>query len=289
MSLSGFHILIIGGNGNVGKRVAFALERLGARVKSVGRVAHAQEFQGSGIEYISKDFFDPDFCNNFDVPDYVLFLSWFMDPSRYWSDPENLRYADRTFELFKEFTAKGVRSFGFAGSCAEYMAADSDANSLGNAKRHLLDKVKRFSSEVRIQWFRIFFAYGPGEPKQKVIPSIIDGSIKKSSLKNPNGGCDFIHFVTIGEMFSYCIMKCQSGEFDIGSGQFYLLKSICEFKSSKIGIEPLSPNALAGTDQVVADLSWLEMVGVNLSSFQSACKSTLESYLLDDTDSSGYC
>jgi nucleoside-diphosphate-sugar epimerase len=80
-------------------------------------------------------------------------------------------------------------------------------------------------------WFRIFYAYGPGQRKESLIPNLIY-AFKKGTKPNISGALnanDFIHVEDIAHAFCKAVdKKIKSGIYNLGSGKPTRVIDICK-------------------------------------------------------------
>lgn len=92
---------------------------------------------------------------------------------------------------------------------------------------HLICK----KSKKDLIWFRIFYAYGPGQREESLIPTLIH-SFKnrvKPNINNPLNAHDFIHIEDIAEAFRIVVnKKIKSGIYNLGSGKSTKVIDICK-------------------------------------------------------------
>jgi dTDP-L-rhamnose 4-epimerase len=53
-------------------------------------------------------------------PEMLLHLAWTVEPGRFWTSPENVRWVEASLALLRAFVAAGGRRAVLAGTCAEY-------------------------------------------------------------------------------------------------------------------------------------------------------------------------
>ena len=153
-----------------------------------------------------------------------------------------------------------------SGSCHEYgkqsgICKESDIVNINSnfawAKYSLytyVDYVCR-NHDVELIWFRIFYAYGPGQRRESLIPMLCETLRKRGipTIKNPSNANDFVYIEDISEAFSAAVARhIPSGIYNLGSGSPTRVIDICEiienrmtgnkeisnFVRSKISYEP---------------------------------------------------
>lgn len=129
-----------------------------------------------------------------------------------------------------------------SGSCLEYgkingVCKESDEvniNSFFSWAKYSLYCYLRFickKLDKDLIWFRIFYAYGPGQRKESLIPSLIY-SLKngvKPNIDNALNANDFIHVRDIAQALRKAINKdIKSGIYNLGSGKSTRVIDICK-------------------------------------------------------------
>jgi len=130
-----------------------------------------------------------------------------------------------------------------SGSCLEYgktngACKESDEvniNSFFSWAKYSLYCYLKFickKSGIDLIWFRIFYAYGPGQRKESLIPSLIYSFKKrvKPNINNALNANDFIHVDDIARAFWKAVnKKIKPGIYNLGSGKSTRVVDICKF------------------------------------------------------------
>ncbi|MBI4423383.1 MAG: NAD(P)-dependent oxidoreductase [Elusimicrobia bacterium] len=169
------------------------------------------------------------------------------------------------------------------GSCAEYGRASGpcvesspceSTSFFAWAKRALFDYAsmlgRRRSAEVL--WFRIFYAYGPGQRRGALIPSLVDAFQRgrPPEVANPLNANDFIHVEDVAEAFASAIDRTpEAGIYNLGSGRATSVLDVCRIAEELVTgstrvCDALSPGAgqaepcrfWADTHKTRAELGW---------------------------------
>ncbi len=166
-------------------------------------------------------------------PDCLLHLAWNATPGTFWSAPDNLDWVAATLQLFAAFADAGGRRAVFAGTCAEYdWSADlliEDETPL--RPRTLYGRAKRAAGElltevgtargISVAWGRLFFVYGPGEPRGRLVPDVMAGLLAGRPVDCTDGRQerDFIHVKDAARAFADLLSSDFCGNVNIASGQ----------------------------------------------------------------------
>lgn len=86
-------------------------------------------------------------------------------------------------------------------------------------------------------WFRLFYAYGPGQRRESLIPMLFEMLRKREmpAIKNPLNANDFIYNEDIAEAFHEAVNRLvPSGIYNLGSGSPTKVIDICEIIERRI-------------------------------------------------------
>lgn len=165
-------------------------------------------------------------------PTHLVHLAWFADHGDFWESEKNLQWISRTGLLVKKFCESGGTSVLVSGSCAEYswtaghdLLEDSicaPASLYGVSKdltRQLVTHICN-QAEVELSWCRIFFPYGPGEDRRRLVPSLKDVAKKVADpfvIQAP-GSRDFLHVDDVASALVTIILRRAHGVINVCSG-----------------------------------------------------------------------
>jgi nucleoside-diphosphate-sugar epimerase len=116
-------------------------------------------------------------------PTHIIHTAWETQQPTYWEDPVNLDWVDATLSLARAFGEASGQRFVQLGSCAEYDWSDGrcDEESTPSVPHTLYGKAKLAAFQaVRAAAHnkfapieaRIFMVFGPGENRDRFIPTI---------------------------------------------------------------------------------------------------------------------
>lgn len=204
-------------------------------------------------------------------PSHVLHLAWEARPGLYRDSPDNAAWAEASLDLLDRALAGGAeRIFGigtcfeygpFEGSCCERTTPCRPATEYGRAK---LAAAHGFVA-AGAAWGRIFFPFGPGEPRAKLVPSLI------LSLAAGRDFCcspgyqirDFIFVEDLADAIVSVLESGAVGMINLGSGERTSLKQIIEHVAQSMGRSDLvrfGARQVSGPDgeaSIVADIGRL--------------------------------
>lgn len=174
--------------------------------------------------------------------DILVHLAWVKNPGVNLNSEENLLWLERSKELITLFYEQGGKKLICAGSCFEYdfnyeICDEYETPLMGdslysNSKITLMKFVDQYCKEndKSYIWTRLFNMYGPGEYKQRLVPSIID-SLKTNKVAVCNNSStikDYIYVEDAAKAIDNLLNKDAMGVFNICSGQGIVLKDFCE-------------------------------------------------------------
>lgn len=177
-------VMMTGASGFIGSYVISALLELDIDVITIGRNYSSMQVSYHDIDLLAtKELSD---LMTQERPTHLLHLAWEATHGKYWTSAVNLRWVDSTSRLVEAFCLSGGKHVILAGTCAEYdwsfgycMEECTPLNPTtlyGVAK----DSSRRLAEAICDQYDvscccgRLFLAFGPGEARSRLIPSLID-------------------------------------------------------------------------------------------------------------------
>lgn len=166
-------------------------------------------------------------------PDCAIHLAWYAVPGQYWTSPANLDCVTMTLHLAQRLAEAGCLRLVAAGSCAEY---DWDYGLLSedrtplkprtlygaskNATREILESLFQDHS-LRFAWTRFFHLYGPGEAKERLVPSVILALLGGRLAECTDGEQirDYLHVEDVASAVWAVAQSNLTGAVNVGSGQ----------------------------------------------------------------------
>jgi nucleoside-diphosphate-sugar epimerase len=186
-------------------------------------------------------------------PTHLLHLAWYAKPGLFWASLENLRWVAASLELYLAFADAGGTRAVVAGTCAEYdwthALLDEGQTPLaprtlyGRCKRmlhDLLDEAGR-QTDVNLAWGRIFFLYGPHEPRGRLVSDVATALLESREAPCSSGTQerDYMHVHDVGRAFAALVDSDISGPVNIASGDCVPVRSIISTLGSLTGGAPL--------------------------------------------------
>lgn len=235
-------ILVTGATGFIGRRVVSELLEKGWHVLPVSL---------SGRGGLSLDLKNTEAVRCFlkrECPDHLIHLAWNVNAG-YMESIENLEWVTASLELLKAFVENGGQRAIFAGSCIEYDwkygFLSEDLTPLGSDSLYAVSKSALYKMTlayaeqvgVSVAWGRIFFLYGEGEKRERLVPSLIDAFLKgdRPNLKFPHLRRDYLHADDVAAAFVALLSSACTGAINIASGEAVRLGDIGRKIASLLG------------------------------------------------------
>lgn len=184
---------------------------------------------------------------------HLLHLAWYVSPQQFWSARQNIDWFHASCKLFEFFAENGGKVFIGAGSLAEYdwgegfLDEENDqlrpATVYGQAKRSLHEMITKIRNayypNVKIIWPRIGYFYGPHEPKEKLIPKLIQAIKNEQNidLAVPEFSRPYAH-VNYFALAMEALLRSSPKEdfvFNLSASFSYTLREIVNFIQMKLG------------------------------------------------------
>lgn len=245
-------VMVTGASGYLGRHVMSRLALRGVETVVLGRRLPPE---ASGAALLHADLLSPD-----DLAPamaragatHLLHLAWYTAYGQYWTSPLNLRWVDATARLFEAFAATGGRHAVMAGTCAEYDWSHGylleDRTPLqpqalyGVAK----DAIRRLMTAraadlgVSLGWGHVFYPFGPGEARQRMLPSLIEVFRGRSAPFGVNVGAyrGMLPVADAAEAFVHLLLQGASGRFNICSGQPVAIGEVVQHLARLCGADP---------------------------------------------------
>jgi nucleoside-diphosphate-sugar epimerase len=169
-------------------------------------------------------------------PFLFFHLAWCTNHSNYLVSEENVLWEKSTIKLINSFYNSGGYKFVGIGSSIEYdwkypaPYNEFNANLNGNNWPYGKSKINVFNylsklPNIMFQWHRIFFVFGPGQSKNRLVPLIINNALNKTEplSVNLNLRRDYISTFEIARQIAMMSLTSYSGSLNICSGHLISL------------------------------------------------------------------
>ena len=191
-------------------------------------------------------------------PSHLLHFAWIATPGLYWGSPDNYRWLAASRHLLQSFQeAGGIRAV-MAGSCAEYDwskvtlchertsplamtpgTGEVDRVTPYAACKIALERVLETygGAGLSTAWGRIFFQYGPGEHRARLVASVIVNLLAGREAPCTHGRQvrSFLHVEDVGAAFAALLSSEVQGPVNIGSGEPCSIAHLLERLAAHIG------------------------------------------------------
>lgn len=168
-------------------------------------------------------------CRDVDV---VIHVAWYAEPGAYYTSFSNIDCLRGTLNLAEGCVIAGVTKFVGIGSCAEYDISSDPINHDGVLKSSTMydaAKIATFqlleqifnSKNISFAWCRLFYLYGEGEDKRRLVP-YIRSQLGLGEFANLSSGYqvrDFISVTAAGSIIADVALSEQSGALNVCSGE----------------------------------------------------------------------
>lgn len=271
-------VLLTGASGFIGRHVAAALRMRGHEVIAPGSTDFDLLAEGR-----------PRAAAEAAHADVLVHLAWYAEHGRFWEAEVNDDWARATVSLVEAFVATGGRRAVLAGSCAEYRWDDSTcderstpiepAHRYGRAK----DAARRGAEAVArehglsLAWARIFFTFGPGEPAERLVPSIATAVLEGRPAEMTHGEQvrDWLYVEDLADAFVALLDSGVEGPVNLAAGSAISLREMALAAARAAGDETLvRPGVLsarsdeprrivAGTQRLREEVAWAPLIGLD--------------------------
>ena len=266
-------ILLTGASGFVGRHVLDALASGGNQVLALTR----QNLNADSVLLLKGDLDNLKSLKPMIIefqPDAVIHLAW-QDIPDYSQQMSRLNLKLSIDFLDFILANTDCNKIITAGSCWEYgkkqgACNESDTVIIKNYftwAKHALNQylsIKCAEKGVTLNWFRIFYVYGPGQREGSLIPTLIKsiGESKTPSIKTPMNKNDFVYVGDVAKAFGKAVeIDLPSGIYNLGSGVSVSVYDVCRIVERQLlGSMTISKNVLniGEKDEIVnfwADMS----------------------------------
>jgi nucleoside-diphosphate-sugar epimerase len=220
-------------------------------------------------------------------PTHLLHFAWIATPGLYWQSEENYRWLSASRHLLAAFARSGGERAVMAGSCAEYdwsrvavchERSSPLADESGTATPYAACKIamqrslEEFSASHGLSsaWGRIFFQYGPGEHRDRLIASVILSLLAGREARCTHGRQirSFLHVEDVGAAFAALLTSAVQGPVNIGSGDRIAIAEVLQRLAEDIGRPELlklgarlappgePPVLMPDIDRLAGEVSW---------------------------------
>lgn len=276
-------VLVTGGFGFIGRQALKPLMERGYEVHVVS--SRKPEVDSEAFIVHQADLLD---CGSHEAlmkkvqPSYLLHTAWYTQNGKFWNAIENAFWLSATISLARAFYSQGGQRLLALGTCAEYDWSSGICveGSTPEVPSSIYGRFKKFTAEAldlvtrhhqgSLVWGRVFFPYGPGEPRERLIPYVIRSLLQNETAKCTHGAQvrDFIHVEDLGNALAALLDSGLVGVVNLGTGQPVTIKDIVHGLADLLGKqdkvllgaipepEHSPPVILASAKRLTTDLGW---------------------------------
>jgi nucleoside-diphosphate-sugar epimerase len=187
-------------------------------------------------------------------PTHLLHFAWIATPGLYWHSEQNYRWLSASRHLLAAFARSGGVRAVMAGSSAEYdwsrvavchERSSPLADARGAATPYAACKIAMHRSleqyagshGLSSAWGRLFFQYGPGEHRDRLIASVILNLLAGREAPCTHGRQirSFLHVEDVGAAFAALLASPVQGPVNIGSGERIAIADLLQRLARDIG------------------------------------------------------
>lgn len=233
-------ILLTGATGLIGRQVAALLAAQGRPFVAVSR---SGDVPGAEITLEGDLLSSEDRARILRTAqaDCLIHLAWHDTPGDRWNGADNLAWAGATLSLVAAFAQRGGRQVVAAGSCAEYdWSYETLSEGTPLAPLSIYGQTKAATGQLlsdlapelglTLSWARIFFCYGPGEPRGRLLGDLIFGLASGERVACTDGlqERDFLHTHDIARALLHIADQRLEGPINVASGQVIAVRELIE-------------------------------------------------------------
>jgi dTDP-6-deoxy-L-talose 4-dehydrogenase (NAD+) len=178
----------------------------------------------------------------------TVHMAWYTDPTTYLRSPRNMDSLAMTAKLARALYAHGCRRIVGAGTCVEYAPNDrpqKETDLIGPrtlyavCKRAACLAMEALAAEQQREfaWARVFHIHGPGDPRTRLIPSIVEQLRRGVMVELTDGSQirDHLHVSDVGAAIASIALSDAGGVFNVCSGEPVTLRHVVEVVAGVVG------------------------------------------------------
>lgn len=269
-------VLLTGATGFVGRQILKALKRANVKIIPIVRSGKEPVLDGTPkVERVisSPDIFSEDvewWAKQCEGVDIAIHAAWYAEPGQYLQSPLNIECLIGSLNLAKGAVNAGVKRFVGIGTCFEYdlsvglLSIDAPlkpATTYASTKAALYMGLAQWlpAQSVEFVWCRLFYLYGEGEDKRRLVGYLRDKFEKGEPAELTSGDQirDYMDVSDAGMSITNVALGNCLGPVNICSGVPITIKNLAEqiadqyncrhlIKLGARDIDPLDPQCVLG-------------------------------------------
>jgi nucleoside-diphosphate-sugar epimerase len=242
-------VLVTGASGFIGRHLA---RQLADRGDEVHGIAHTAQPQLRGVRWHRADLLDPGapaLLMRRVRPDRLVHAAWYAKPRECWESPANIAWTEASLRLLRAFADAGGRRAVLVGSvfeydwsggvCREGVTPLRPATLYGSCKAALSSIVTAAPERlgVDLAWGRVFWLYGPHEPPNRLVSSVIEGLLAGRRVAVTAGAQkrDYLHVDDVAGALVALLDSDVAGAVNVGSGAAVPVRTIFDRLGDLLG------------------------------------------------------
>ena len=219
-------------------------------------------------------------------PSHLLHLAWYINRTDYWVSEKNLEWVLASFHLINVFFNNLGKKVLVTGTCAEYdwsgIYCDEEKTprnsklTYGLAKNSLYNLLMAYACAYKknIGWARLFFAYGPEEHPDRLLPKAITTLLqnKQFQLTDAHLLQDFMYIDDVAKALITIMESEVVGGINIGRGIPISQSQVINIIAKKLSREHLlsvkdddrlrNQGAVAKTDRLIDQVGFKATIDI---------------------------
>lgn len=174
-------------------------------------------------------------------PDMCLHLAWYVVPGRYQAAYENMNLLTDSLHLASQLASLDCKRFVGVGTCFEYDIGSDYLSEISPVKPRTLYAASKLAlytvleqlgklTGMEVAWPRLFYLYGPFEPEQRLVPSVITSLLRNQVAKVTKGEQvrDSLHVEDIATAIWAVAQSNLTGPVNIGAGKPVTVREVIQ-------------------------------------------------------------
>jgi dTDP-6-deoxy-L-talose 4-dehydrogenase (NAD+) len=236
-------VLITGATGFIGSHAALGCQANGWEVGALvlpAEVSMCRERLGQSVAVFPGTLAEPPWpALEAWQPDACIHCAWIATPGEYLTSPLNTDFLRWSRIFLERLAANGTRRLVGVGTCAERLVplqgngAPLYARCKDELRQFMLDGIPG----AQCAWARLFYPYGVGEARQRLISSLIAAfqAGRSFPLRCTDTRKDYVHVADVGSAMAALARFAMTGLVEIGTGTGVRLGDLAAMVAARMG------------------------------------------------------